>query len=236
VERVPQLDSLKKYAVQWTEELLEEIKKKGSYTEADNGIKNRYRQKDVKEALEKMYRRHCCYCESVVGTSSYGRIEHLRPKSLPQFHQYSFDWDNLHWCCEVCNTGYKKAKWDFQYPIFDPSKDDVGSFVKINLVTGEYEAAENNRRAVTTIEHTGLNREALVSARRKIVIRFLKDYRVHQKCGNGEKFCEEWALLKEDVNFPGLYDELICSVKKRDWNLLPCEGTVVEKRNWNRRK
>ena len=84
--------SLSLYAEQWTEELLEQIKSKGSYSKVDTEYKERYRQEDVKEALEKMYTCHCCYCESIIGISTYGRIEHLKPKSLVQFHKYTFDW------------------------------------------------------------------------------------------------------------------------------------------------
>lgn len=95
VNRLPQPDSLKKNADQWTKELMNEIEKQGSYEKVDDHFKNKYRQDDVKETLEKMYGRHCCYCESIVGVSSYGRIEHLKPKSKPQFYRYAFDFPNV---------------------------------------------------------------------------------------------------------------------------------------------
>ena len=209
VMRLQKPDSLESNASRWTKELLDEIEAKGSYTRVDDKIKNRYRQEDVKTALEKMYRKHCCYCESIVGVCSYGRIEHLKPKSLPEFHQYTFDWENLHWCCEVCNTSYKKANWDFQYPILDPAKEDIERYLRLNLTTGEYEEIDGNKRAKTTIVHTGMNRNELVKARRRIVIRFLKDYKVYSECGRGKEYCDEWRVLKEDTNFPSLYDELM---------------------------
>ncbi len=209
VNRLAQPESLRMHAVQWTKELLDEIDKKGSYAKADDSFKHKYRQADVRETLEKMYKKHCCYCESVVGTSSYGRIEHLKPKSIPEFYSYAFAWDNLHWCCEICNTSYKKAKWDFQHPILDPSKEDIGKFLRLNLTTGKYEEIGNHKRAHTTICHTGMNRENLVRARRRIIIRFLKDYKAHRSCGNGEEFCHEWESLKDDMDFPGLYEILI---------------------------
>lgn len=213
VKRLPEPGSLKNNAGRWTKELMDEIKTKGSYAKVDDSYKNKYRQKDVKDTLEEMYRKHCCYCESFIGTSSYGRIEHLKPKSLPGFYQFAFEWENLHWCCEICNTSYKKANWDFEYPILDPAKEDIAKFLKINLTTGEYEEIQGNRRARTTIIHTGMNREELVGSRRKIVIRFLKDYKAHRECGTEREFCDDWKLLKEDVNFPSLYDELIRAVK-----------------------
>lgn len=210
--RLSQPKSLKDNAIRWTKELMDEISKQGSYSKVDDSFKNKYRQDDVKDTLEKMYKRHCCYCESIVGTSTYGRIEHLRPKSNPQFYQYAFEWDNLHWCCEICNTSYKKAKWDFQNPILDPTRDDINSFLDLNLSTGEYEIIENNKRAQTTIEHTGMNRDSLVKARRRIIIRFLKDYKAHKVLGDEKDFCGEWELLKEDMDYPGVYEKLLDSL------------------------
>lgn len=214
VNRLQQPESLKNNSVRWTRELMDEINKQGNYAKVDDSFKNKYRQNDVKDALEKMYTGHGCYCEAIIGTSTYGRIEHLKPKSRPQFYQYSFDWNNLHWCCEICNTSYKKAKWDFQNPILDPSKDEIEKFLKLNFITGEYEAIGDKKRAQTTIRHTGLNRDALVKARRKRVIRFLKDYKAHRSCGNGKEFCDDWEILKEDMDFPSLYKELIDVVNR----------------------
>lgn len=201
--------SLSLYAEQWTEELLEQIKSKGSYSKVDTEYKERYRQEDVKEALEKMYTCHCCYCESIIGISTYGRIEHLKPKSLVQFYKYTFDWNNLHWCCEVCNTSYKKAKWNFEHPLLDPSSDDITAYLRLNLQTGEYEEIDGNLRARTTIEDTGLNREKLVKARRRIIVRVMKEFKIHREYGDAQMFLMELRELAEDLSFPGLYDELI---------------------------
>ena len=88
-------------------------------------------------------------------------------------------------------------------------------YIRLNLTTGEYEEIEGDRRARTTILHTGMNRDELVKARRRIVIRFLKDYKAHLKAGSGEEFCDEWQILKEDVSYPSLYEELIRSVTDR---------------------
>lgn len=213
--RLPCPESLRAHCAQWTKELLEEIKRCGSYAKAGDSFKVKYRQKDVKETLENMYKKHCCYCESVVGTSSYGRIEHLKPKSKPQFYQYAFEWDNLHWCCEICNTSYKKDNWDFEHPILDPSKDDARQFLELDFTTGKYEAINNNGRAVTSIRHTGINRESLVTARRRIIIRFLKDYKAYRESGNEKEFCNDLEQLKEDMDFPSLYEDLLNRCLKR---------------------
>lgn len=209
VKRTEKPLSLSLHAEQWTRELLAQIEEKGAYSKVDAVYKDRYRQKDVRNALEEMYTSHCCYCESIIGISTYGRIEHLRPKSLARFHQYAFDWNNLHWCCEVCNTSYKKAKWNFEHPILDPSADDINAYLKLNLQTGEYEEIDGNPRARTTIADTGLNRKELVKARRWIIVRVIKDFKAHRQCGDAQTFLTELRELMEDISFPSLYDELI---------------------------
>ena len=209
VKRIEKPLSLSLYAEKWTQELLQQIDKKGDYSKVDTKYRDRYRQEDVKAALEKMYTGHCCYCESLIGVSTYGRIEHLMPKSLAEFHRYSFDWNNLHWCCEVCNTSYKKANWNFEYPILDPSSDDIKAYLRLNLQTGEYEEIDGDPRAKTTIKDTGLNREKLVKVRRRIVIRVTKDFKAHRQCGNAQAFLSELQELSEDISFPSLYDKLI---------------------------
>lgn len=209
VKRTEKPRSLLLYGEQWTRELLEQIEEKGSYAKVEAEYKDRYRQEDVKKSLEKMYTGHCCYCESVIGLNTYGRIEHLKPKSLVEFHRYIFDWSNLHWCCEVCNTSYKKAKWNFEYPILDPSSDNIKEYLQMNLQTGEYEEINGSLRAKTTIEDAGLNREKLIKARRRIIIRIVKDFRAHSNCGDEQAFLSELRELMEDMSFPSLYDELI---------------------------
>lgn len=167
VSRFPQPESLKRHSAQWTRELMDEIDKQGSYAKVNDSFKNKYRQDDVKETLEKMYKKHCCYCEAIVGLSSYGRIE----------------------------------------------QDDIDRFLKLNLTTGEYEVINHSKRALTTINHTGMNRESLVRARRKRIIRFLKDYKAHKSCGDARAFCDEWIILKEDMEYPSLYEELMSAVE-----------------------
>ena len=65
VKRAEKPLSLSLYAEQWTKELLAQIEDKGAYSKVDAEYKERYRQEDVKKALERMYTGHCCYCESI---------------------------------------------------------------------------------------------------------------------------------------------------------------------------
>lgn len=126
--------SLQQNGNQWTMELLQEIKSKGMYNAVADSYKNKYRQPDVQLALEAMYFEKCCYCEQTIGAESYEHIEHLRPKSNSNFHHLTFEWSNLHWCCQKCNMA-KGAKWDVTNPILDPTVDEPQQHVTINYAS-----------------------------------------------------------------------------------------------------
>lgn len=131
---IPQ--SLKQNADKWTKDLLEEINRVGVYAKVPDKYKNKYNQTDVKKLLAQMYKNHCCYCEGMLGEQTYGRIEHLRPKALPRFYDLTFSWDNLHWCCERCNTK-KGNKWNEENPILDPAKDQISKYLRIDIDSGK---------------------------------------------------------------------------------------------------
>ncbi|MED0686107.1 retron system putative HNH endonuclease [Anoxybacillus ayderensis] len=128
-------------------------------------MKEKYKQQDVREALEQMYNGKCCYCENGIGAESYEHIEHLKPKALPKFHKLTYDWNNLHWCCQICNTS-KGDQWDDNNPIVDPTIDDPQQLIEFDVVTGEVIA--RHPRGETTIKHACLNRKKLVESRNKV--------------------------------------------------------------------
>ncbi|MGN0141603.1 MAG: retron system putative HNH endonuclease [Roseburia sp.] len=212
VIRGKQPDSLKNHAVQWTKELLAEIKREGCYEKVEVSYKNKYNQTDVKDALRVMYKNHCCYCEGLLGVQTYGRIEHLRPKSLPQFYDKTFDWNNLHWCCEICNTSYKKARWDDAAPILDPTADDIQQFLMFNPDTGEYDAIGDNERAKTTIDHTGMNRDKLVEARRRMVIRLVREYQNAEPVKKAQ-FLDEVMKTREEDSYPSVVETVVSELR-----------------------
>ncbi|MGV2939601.1 retron system putative HNH endonuclease [Mesobacillus sp. LC4] len=159
--------SLQDNAEQWTEDLLNQIKLKGSYSKVTSTYKERYKQEDVKETLERMYGEKCCYCETIIGVASYEHIEHLKPKGLEKFHHYSFNWDNLHWGCQICN--HKKLdQWNDEAPILDPCIDDPGQHLDFDLSTCEVNPLADSARGITTINHVKLNRQKLVRARKRV--------------------------------------------------------------------
>lgn len=201
--------SLTNNSVMWTNELIKEIAAKGSFEKVDDSYKNKYRQKDIKDALAQMYNNHCCYCESLISESlsTYGRIEHLKPKSI--FPQNCYDWYNLHWSCEVCNTSYKKAQWNAINPILDPCRDVIPTHLVYDTNTGMYDEDKSSGRGKTTIKHVGLNREGLVKARRLKIILLAKNYCEYKRNGNEDEFVALYNSVKEDLDYPSVYEAFL---------------------------
>ena len=159
--------SLENNSEQWTNDFLQQLIIKGEYSKVERTYKEKYRQTDVQIELEKMYGEKCCFCETGIGTSDYGHIEHRCPKSLSKFHNLIFEWNNLHWGCNRCNTN-KGSKWDDDNPILDPTVDDPINHFHFDIAKCEAVAYKKNSRGQTTIDHVDLNRNSLIKARKKI--------------------------------------------------------------------
>lgn len=100
-------DSLRINSGKWTADLLAAVQQVGEFSKVSSSLKNNYNQPDVRAALEKMYNGKYCYCEKYFGIDSYEHIEHQKPKALTQFHHLTYEWKNLHWCCQKGNMDKK---------------------------------------------------------------------------------------------------------------------------------
>ena len=68
----------------------------------------RFKQKDIKEFLKKVYYQKCAFCEQEIMECTddnledcSSTVEHYRPKSI--YYWLAYSWDNLLWCCHRCN-------------------------------------------------------------------------------------------------------------------------------------
>jgi len=116
-----------------------------------------------------MYDGYCCYCESIVEDTGYARIEHLRPRS--KFPNLCYDWNNLHYCCELCN-GNKGDNWDYQNNIIDPSNENPSDHLYFKGERVYY----RSERGHVTMDTVDLNRDELLNARRKILSHIFELY------------------------------------------------------------
>jgi len=151
-----------------------------------------YGHSSVKDALLSAQHGKCCFCESKVPHVSHGDVEHFRPKAgfqqlvtdklgRPGYYWLAYDWDNLFFCCQICNQRHKKNLFPLlrpkrrarshgdsiadEEPLFiSPSEPQVEKLIRFRE---EYPyAVRGNRRAKATIEQLGLTREDLAEKRK----------------------------------------------------------------------
>ncbi len=87
-----------------------------------HNVKEHYKDRKVKAALEKLFHRKCAYCEQQL-TESWD-VEHFRPKkevmedpSHPGYYWLAYEWTNLYASCQACNrTMEDLPTWDDPTP------------------------------------------------------------------------------------------------------------------------
>ncbi len=160
---------LRKDKARWTKRLLTARGKARSNAQA------RYRHRQIKETLTRMFSGKCCYCESRISHVDYGHIEHFRPKSC--FPELTFEWSNLFLACGICNgTGFKGASFptaDQGGPLLDPCHDEPSEHLRFEfdprtMLASVYGA---NPRGETTARLLGLNRPELRAYRSQQVLK-----------------------------------------------------------------
>lgn len=151
-----------------------------------------YGHKSVKDTLRNVQHGKCCFCEGRFEAFAAADVEHYRPKGaiqqdenssrlIPGYYWLAYSWDNLYWCCQVCNRENKK---NF-FPLANPTKrarshtDDIATEKPLILNPGGPEdprrhikfrdaiAVGSTKAGRKTIEILGLNRDPLVDERLK---------------------------------------------------------------------
>lgn len=147
-----------------------------------------YAHPSVKSALLAAQHRKCCYCESKFRGTSYGAVEHFRPKGAvrrrhgtlllyPGYYWLAYEWENLLVSCEVCNTRKgtlfplvdestrarsHRDSVDEETPVFiDPANEDPAVHIQFRRA----EVVRLTDRGLQTIKGLGLRRSELESAR-----------------------------------------------------------------------
>jgi uncharacterized protein (TIGR02646 family) len=91
--------------------------------------KSIYGHKTVKKQLIADQFGKCCFCEADFTANGFGDIEHFRPKGgyqqnvddevkKPGYYWKAYEWDNLFFSCQICNSRYKKN----YFPLEDESQ------------------------------------------------------------------------------------------------------------------
>ena len=127
---------------------------------SQTSVATNYNKKEVKESLLVSSQNKCMYCESHVKHIEHGEIEHIIPKSVD--HSKVFEWDNLGFCCPVCNNN-KREYYTPTESIVNPFDEDPKGFV---IAVGSMVFSKpGNNRGFATVNKLELNRIELVEKR-----------------------------------------------------------------------
>lgn len=136
-ETIP--NSLRLHSEAWTNELLEQYEEndcQASRVQEKYWVK--YRKDDIKVALSKENFNKCMYCDTRIGIANYGHIEHIKPKKRNPHLTYI--WDNLGWCCEICNN--KKRENELLNPYEVDLDDKLSVALSLMLIASSDEDFE----------------------------------------------------------------------------------------------
>ena len=167
----------------------------GVYTDNEN-FNSRYKQDDIRAALQNVYKGKCAFCEQREEVS---HIEHYRPKS--KYYWLAYSWDNLLMACPSCNMN-KGTHFDLDGSdvVFDNLEVNIRT---INSSSVNYDASElpkmvnpeiteplgqicfdkdgkiksDNPRFKYTIEKCQIDRKSLNDSRRSLLDRFKEHIR-----------------------------------------------------------
>jgi uncharacterized protein (TIGR02646 family) len=125
-----------------------------------------YRLAVNKDALKKASFGKCMYCEAYVLSTHFGDVEHIKPKAI--YPELEFEWNNLGFCCAICNNN-KRDRFAKDLPYINPYEEDPNDFI---LASGPIILPrKGNERADITILHLELNRLPLISKRQELIQR-----------------------------------------------------------------
>ena len=148
-----------------------------------------YAHESVKDALLLAQHDKCCYCERKFRATSYGAVEHFRPKGAvratlgaairyPGYYWLAYAWENLLVSCETCNSSCKGSLFPLEdedkraqchhdpveeeAPVFiDPASEDPADHIRFRRAEVEH----LTDRGLGTIKGFGLRRSNLEDAR-----------------------------------------------------------------------
>jgi 5-methylcytosine-specific restriction endonuclease McrA len=187
-----------------------------------------YGSTSVKSSLEAAHYKKCCYCESVFEATSYGEVEHYRPKGVispkkkgrkihPGYYWLAYEWNNLLYICKRCNRNKS-----YYFPLEDDSmrarnhNENIANesplFVKpsiddplMHISFREDAIFGLTVKGKMTIEYLKLDRIGLFESRRESLEAF-------------HAFINIAKITFNNTQQKELYDDAISHIKKR---LLP---------------
>ena len=200
-----------------------------------------YRHADVKAQLKRDQNDKCAYCERKLN-GDYGAVEHYRPKGAwqqnqgdqlekPGYYWLAYEWSNLLYSCDECNTSYKMNLFPLANPadrdiehrdvskeqplLVNPTTDDPGTYIgfRREIAVPRIIDGVPSEKGQKTIDLLGLNsRPVLKQARMDSFLKY-KKYRVLkaiiEKIGDIQALAIVESLITthtgEYAEFTGMY-------------------------------
>lgn len=143
---------------------------------------------EAREPLTALFRGKCAYCESVVGVTDPGDVDHFRPKASvrtadgtrlePGYWWLAYEWSNLYLACKECALRHKRDRFPLEDEstrvrrpegdlrretrlFIDPCDDEPGRHLRFE---GPH-VVGTTPMGRATVEGLGLNRKALLVQR-----------------------------------------------------------------------
>lgn len=160
----PQILAL--HEAQWLENLKDAIA--AGEKQKIKAAKSKYNHQDIKNSVKAETHGKCAYCEGNIIDVAYGDIEHVFPKSIDI--EKTFDWDNLTFACEVCNTNKSDRDPNLDY-IIDPYKVEPSDFITF---IGAIINGNGTEEGTLTIRHLKLDRPGLAESRLEVLKGLIK--------------------------------------------------------------
>jgi 5-methylcytosine-specific restriction endonuclease McrA len=105
VIEIPSLKALAENYIKWGEEFEQKLKNGGKSSNFSwkGGV-----YKEIRDQLCSITKNHCSFCDDYpIGTQSKETIEHYFPKE--KYPLLSYDWENLFYCCDKCQSEANKT-------------------------------------------------------------------------------------------------------------------------------
>jgi uncharacterized protein (TIGR02646 family) len=163
-----------------------------------------------KDALRKSAFGKCMYCEGKIEAISYAHIEHIKPKAKEKFPELKFEWDNLGFSCQICNTN-KGEKYDELIPFINPYNENPECFI---IFVGFFVfPKQGSERGEYTITKLQLNRAGLIDARKerieKLVMMINAAYRTSNKSLRDQVIAEVKKEAEKDKEYSAMVKSVL---------------------------
>jgi uncharacterized protein (TIGR02646 family) len=138
LSKLPKLGELAKNYIQWGQEFEKKLKNGGKSSDFTwkGGLYN-----EMRLQLAIITKEHCSFCDAFpVAHISKETIEHYYPKA--EFPQLSYNWDNLFYCCDKCQSEANKMPFQETLKPDNPSYK-FSDYFYFDLGSGELKVSEN---------------------------------------------------------------------------------------------